>query len=42
MMAMDITYNEFDGGHQVPAAISEAALDWFLGPIVDDPDFNDQ
>jgi phospholipase/carboxylesterase len=26
----DVTYQEFDGGHQVPAAISEAALDWFL------------
>lgn len=27
----DVTYQEFDGGHEVPAAISEAALDWFLG-----------
>jgi phospholipase/carboxylesterase len=27
----DVTYEEFDGGHQVPAAISESALDWFLG-----------
>jgi phospholipase/carboxylesterase len=27
----DVTYEEFDGGHEVPAAISEAALDWFLG-----------
>jgi phospholipase/carboxylesterase len=26
----DVTYREFDGGHQVPAAISEAALDWFV------------
>ena len=26
----DVTYDEFDGGHQVPAAVSEAALDWFL------------
>lgn len=26
----DVTYEEFDGGHQVPAAISESALDWFL------------
>ena len=25
----DVTYQEFDGGHEVPAAISEAALDWF-------------
>jgi phospholipase/carboxylesterase len=31
----DVTYNEFDGGHQVPYTISEAALDWFLGPIID-------
>lgn len=27
----DVTYEEFDGGHTVPAAISDAALDWFLG-----------
>jgi len=27
----DVTYEEFDGGHEVPAAMSEAALDWFLG-----------
>jgi phospholipase/carboxylesterase len=26
----DVTFQEFDGGHQVPAAVSEAALDWFL------------
>ena len=26
----DVTYQEFDGGHEVPATISEAALDWFL------------
>lgn len=26
----DVTYREFDGGHLVPAEISEAALDWFL------------
>jgi predicted esterase len=26
----DVTFQEFDGGHQVPAAISEAALDWFV------------
>jgi phospholipase/carboxylesterase len=26
----DVTYQEFDGGHEVPAAVSEAALDWFL------------
>lgn len=34
----DVTYNEFDGGHGVPASISEVALDWFIGPIVDDPE----
>ncbi len=27
----DVTFNEFDGGHEVPAAITESALDWFLG-----------
>ncbi|UCC71658.1 MAG: twin-arginine translocation signal domain-containing protein [Gemmatimonadota bacterium] len=27
----DVTYEEFDGGHVVPAEISESALDWFLG-----------
>lgn len=26
----DTTYREFSGVHEVPAAISEAALDWFL------------
>ena len=26
----DVTYNEFEGGHEVPAEISESALDWFL------------
>ena len=26
----DVTYQEFEGGHEVPAAITEAALDWFL------------
>lgn len=26
----DVTYSEFDGGHQVPREISEAALDWFM------------
>lgn len=28
----DVTYEEFDGAHQVPAAITESALDWFLAP----------
>jgi hypothetical protein len=27
----EVTYLEFDGGHGVPAEISEGALDWFLG-----------
>jgi phospholipase/carboxylesterase len=27
----DVTYQEFDGTHSVPAAIGEASLDWFLG-----------
>jgi phospholipase/carboxylesterase len=27
----DVTYEEFAGGHEVPGAISESALDWFLG-----------
>ena len=26
----DVAYYEFEGGHEVPAAVSEAALDWFL------------
>ncbi|MFH1566745.1 MAG: phospholipase, partial [Gemmatimonadota bacterium] len=26
-----VTFRPFDGGHQLPAEISEAALDWFLG-----------
>ena len=27
----DVTYVEFDGGHSVPALVSEDALDWFFG-----------
>ena len=27
----DVTFQEFDGGHQVPAVVSEAMLDWFFG-----------
>lgn len=38
----EVMYNEFDGGHTVPSAISEAALDWFLGPIVVDPELTYQ
>jgi phospholipase/carboxylesterase len=26
----DVTYEQFDGGHEVPAEISEMALDWFF------------
>lgn len=28
----DVTFHEFEGGHEVPSEVSEAALDWFLGP----------
>lgn len=27
----NVTYLEFEGGHEVPAQVSELALDWFLG-----------
>ena len=27
----DITYREFEGGHEVPAEIGGAAADWFVG-----------
>jgi predicted esterase len=27
----DVTYVEFDGGHEVPSDIGSQALDWFLG-----------
>jgi phospholipase/carboxylesterase len=27
----EVTYEEFDGGHTVPAEISEKTLNWFLG-----------
>jgi len=27
----DVTYYEFEGAHEVPSAVSESALDWFLG-----------
>jgi len=26
-----VTYNEFEGAHEVPSAVSESALNWFLG-----------
>lgn len=28
----EVMYNEFDGGHGIPDAIAESALDWWLGP----------
>jgi len=33
-MGYDVTFVEFDGGHGVPAEISEQALDWFLPEAV--------
>ncbi len=27
----EVTYEEFDGGHTIPEAIAEGALDWWLG-----------
>jgi phospholipase/carboxylesterase len=27
----DVVYHEFEGGHEVPADISDSALDWFAG-----------
>jgi phospholipase/carboxylesterase len=27
----DVTFHEFDGGHEVPAEVSDTALDWFFG-----------
>lgn len=29
---VDLTYREFDGRHQIPAEIGEAACTWFVGP----------
>ncbi len=29
----DVTYNEFGGGHEVPAIVTETALDWFLDTV---------
>jgi len=29
----DVTFHEFDGGHEVPAEVSTLALDWFLPSI---------
>ena len=26
----NVTYNEFNGRHQIPATIAEESLDWFL------------
>ncbi|MEE8398383.1 MAG: hypothetical protein V3S89_05215 [Desulfobacterales bacterium] len=33
----DVVYNEFGGGHEVPPAVSDAAMDWFLGVDADSP-----
>lgn len=30
MRGYSVRFDEFDGGHEVPAAITETALDWFL------------
>lgn len=27
----DVTFHEFDGGHEVPSEVSDIAIDWFLG-----------
>jgi phospholipase/carboxylesterase len=27
----DVTYREFDGGHEVPPAVAREAVDWFTG-----------
>ena len=29
----NVVYNEFEGGHEVPAAVTDAALEWFLDGI---------
>jgi phospholipase/carboxylesterase len=34
----DVTYRQFEGGHTIPAEISDAALDWFVPPPIDEPD----
>lgn len=31
----DVTFREFEGGHEVPGDVSGAALDWFLGTEAD-------
>jgi phospholipase/carboxylesterase len=28
----DVRFDEFDGGHTVPPAVSDAAVAWWLGP----------
>ncbi len=30
-LGLDVTFHEFQGGHEVPAEVSTTALDWFLG-----------
>jgi predicted esterase len=27
-----VRFRRFDGGHEVPRKVSEAAVSWFLGP----------
>jgi predicted esterase len=29
---LDVTYQEFDGGHTIPTDVGRSAFDWFLGP----------
>ncbi len=29
----EVRYDEFDGGHEIPAEITESSLDWFLGSV---------
>lgn len=29
----DVTYEEFDGGHEIPSAVGSASLDWFLDAV---------
>ncbi len=30
-LGYEVLFQEFEGGHEVPAAVAEASLDWFLG-----------
>jgi predicted esterase len=31
MDGYDVRYDEFDGAHEMPDAVVDAALEWFLG-----------